>query len=309
MIGKPLFRLPPQHEAACACHSSCSHHAFLTVNGKKSVVEYAHMSQGDIVCKATLDTFVRFGIVIAALLGFAVYFFYDGHIGYAKQNEAICSYRAFAKLGSTAAEYSATGWEAMLSERPLISTIEENGQLLARGENGSRYPLPTGCEAARNCPPEVLNHAAMNRSWSDCWAAYSNRMHYPIKPGDHPHDEGAIREQWYAGTAFSIVGIILLILALRTRQRELSLRGNTITAAGRSFRISDIECIDLRQWGTGFKGVAYMTVGGKKIRFDGMTYGGFNKEKGEPAEALMQAILAQYKGDIIEYEKTAAQDS
>lgn len=273
------------------------------------MVEYPHMSQRDIVCKATLDTFVRFGIVIAALLGFAVYFFYDGHTGYAKQNEAICSYRAFAQLGSTTAQHSATGWQAMLSMRPLIPTVEENGQLLAQGDKGSRYPLPANCEAARSCPPEALDHAAMNHSWSDCWAAYSKRMRYPIKPGDHPYDEGAIREQWYAGTAFTIIGLTLLGLALRTHKRELSLRGATVTAAGQSFLISDIECIDLRQWGTGFKGVAYMTVGGKKVRFDGMTYGGFNKDKGEPAEALMQAILAQYKGDIIEYEKTTAQDS
>lgn len=273
------------------------------------MVEYPHMSQRDIVCKATLDTFVRFGIVIAALLGFAVYFFYDGHIGYAKQNEAICSYRAFAKLGSVAAQHSAAGWQAMLSEQPLIRTTNEGGQLLATEEGENRYPLPADCEAARSCPLEALDHAAMNRSWSDCWAAYSKRMHYPIKPGDHPHDEGAIREQWYAGIAFTITGFVLLGLALRTHKRELSLRGDTVTAAGQSFRLSDIECIDLRQWGTGFKGVAYLTVGGKKVRFDGMTYGGFNKEKGEPAEALMQAILAQYKGDIIEYEKATAQDS
>lgn len=308
MIGKSLFRLTHgvvRHRAA----QLFGHHAFLTVNSKNSMIECVHMSQKDIVCKATLDTFVRFGIVIAALLGFAVYFFYDGHIGYAKQNEAICSYRAFAQLGSTAAQHTAAGWETMLGEQALIPTTEENGQTFAVGEKDSRYPLPAHCEAARSCPPEARDHATMSRSWSDCWAAYSKRMHYPLKPGDHPHDEGAIREQWYAGVAFTITGIILLGLALRTHKRELSLRGTTVTAAGRSFDIRDIECIDLRQWGTGFKGIAYLTVGGKRVRFDGMTYGGFNKEKGEPAEALMQAILSQYKGDIIEYETTSAQNS
>ncbi len=273
------------------------------------MIEYAHMSQRDIVCTATLDTFVRFGIVIAALLGFAVYFFYDGHTGYAKQNEAICSYRAFATLGSHAAQHTPASWAAELGQRGLIPCVRENGLVYATGENNTRYPLPTDCEATLSCPAEALDHAAMSRSWSDCWAAYSKRMHYPIKPGDHPHDEGAIREQWYAGIIFTITGFVLLGFALRTHKRELSLRGNTVTAAGQQFDIGDIECIDLRQWGKGFKGVAYLTVGGKRVRFDGMTYGGFNPEKGEPAEALMQAILARYKGDIIEYENTSAQDS
>lgn len=267
------------------------------------------MSQKHIVCKATMDTFVRFGIVIAALLGFAVYFFYDGHIGYAKQNEAIGSYQAFANLGSRASQYDAYSWQTELSRSGLIHCTNENNKLFIVDAKGNRYPLPAECAAARNCPPEAMDHAAMNRSWSDCWANYSKRMHYPLKPGDHMHDEGAIREQWYAGIIFTIIAFILISLAWRTHKRELSLRGTTVTAAGQQFDIQEIECIDLRQWGTGFKGVAYMTVGGKRIRFDGMTYGGFNKEKGEPAEALMQAILSQYKGDIIEYETNAAQDS
>lgn len=267
------------------------------------------MSSPDIICKATTDTFVRFGIVIAALLGFAVYFFYDATCGYRRQNAAVCSYKAFAALGEQAGRLSSVEWEVRLSTRPLLNTVERAGCRAVAGAKGEFYPLPADCEAATACPPEILNHAAMNRSWSDCWAAYSKRMQYPIKPGDHPHDEAAIREQWYAGGIFTALGLGLLGIALRTARRELSLRGDTITAAGRSFNIGEIECIDLRQWGTGFKGVAYFTVSGRKLRFDGMTYGGFNREKGEPAEKLMQAILQRYRGDIIEYETDSAQTS
>ena len=53
----------------------------------------------------------------------------------------------------------------------------------------------------------------------------------------------------------------------------------------------------------GFKGIAYATVNGRKIRMDGMTYGGFDPAAGQPAEALMQALLAQYRGEILEYEQ------
>ena len=93
-----------------------------------------------------------------------------------------------------------------------------------------------------------------------------------------------------------------MFFVVRTYKRELSLRGDVVTAAGQQFSIKDITLIDLRQWGTGFKGVAYFTVNNKKVKVDGMTYGGFNKDKGEPAEMFMKAVLEQYKGDILEYE-------
>lgn len=262
------------------------------------------MSNGGIICKATLDTFVRLGIVTAAFLGFAVYFFYDGALGYRHQNEAICSFKAFAELGNQVSGCPEPLWKARREASPLIEARQEGDALFAVDAKGHRYPLPADCEAARSCPPEARDYAAMTRSWNDCWAAYSKRMRFPIKPGEHPHDEGAIREQWIAGGLFSGIGLILLALALRTYRRELSLRGDTITAAGQQFSLSDISLIDLRQWGAGFKGVAYFTVKGKRIRIDGMTYGGFNEAKGEPAEQFMKAVLARYQGDIIEYEAT-----
>ncbi len=263
------------------------------------------MSMDGIICRATLDTFVRLGIVIAAFLGFAVYFFYDGAVGYRRQNEAICSFKAFAELGRQVAGCPEYAWQARCDSMPLIPAQQEGAGLYAIDGKGKRFPLPDNCEAAHSCPPEARDYAAMSRSWNDCWAAYSKRMHFPIKPGEHPHDEGAIREQWIAGGIFSCVGLALLALAVRTRRRVLSLQGNIVTAAGRQFSVNDIEQIDLRQWGCGFKGVAYFTVKGKRIRVDGMTYGGFSKAKGEPAEQFMKAVLAQYRGNIIDYEVAA----
>ncbi|MBQ9095951.1 MAG: hypothetical protein IJY53_06415 [Akkermansia sp.] len=262
------------------------------------------MSQTDIICKATTDTFVRFGIVILALFGFSLYFVYDGAIGYAKKNEVICSYKAFAALGDEAVQtQDAATWQQARSTTPLLKTEKTpDGQLLAV-EGESRYPLPADCAAAMQCPQEVMDLQAM-QDWHNCWEKYTSRMGMPIKPGEHPYDAGAIREQWIG----SVVGFALVLLGLyyvvRTYKRELSLRGDVVTAAGQSFKVSEITLIDLRQWGPGFKGIAYFTVNGKKVKVDGMTYGGFNKDKGEPAEAFMKAVLALYKGDIVEYEQT-----
>ncbi len=261
------------------------------------------MSDTSIICKATRDTYVRFVIVLLAFLGFGLYFFYDGAIGYRKANAAMLSYEAFARLGEEATRCTETEWNARMAEGGLIRTAE--GKPDCAEAEGKFYPLPTGHPATQGYPEEARDHAAMASGWNACWLAHSTRMHYPIKPGDHAHDEATIREQWYGGTVCMLISALLLALTIRTSRRELSLRGSTITAAGQQFDIADIESLDLRQWGVGFKGAAYFTVKGRRIKADGMTYGGFSKEQGEPAEQFMQAVLARYQGDIISYEQEA----
>ena len=262
------------------------------------------MVNNDIICRPTLDTFIRFGIVLAAFLGFGTYFFYDATIGYRKANEVYFSYQAFARLGDKATtSYHSDNWETERRHSPLLETRTENGELIAE-EDEHIYPLPANCEAAQTCPPETCDFRAMSKSWNDCWLAYTARMKYPSQPADHPYDEAAIREQWYAGGVCMAIGAILLFLIVRTARRVMALCGDTVTAAGQTFSIADVTRLDLRQWGKGFKGIAYATVNGSKVRLDGMTYGGFDPKKGEPAEVFMKALLARYQGEILEYEET-----
>ncbi len=273
------------------------------------------MSNPPIICKATRDTYMRFAIVLAAFLGFGLYFFYDAAIGYRKANAAILSYQAFASLGEAATRHTEAQWEQMMQRGALLDATPSPETLkpetrdrvcVTSGDTIHVYPILPGLEATQDYPAEVRDHAAMARSWNDQWMAYSARMHYPIKPGDHPHDVGAIREQWYGGSVCMLVSAVLLAFIIRTSRRELSLRGDTICAAGQRFSVADIERIDLRQWGPGFKGAAWFTVKGRRLKADGMTYGGFNKQQGEPAEQFMQAILARYEGEIIDYEREEA---
>lgn len=271
------------------------------------MLDCARMSTPDIICCPTADTFVRFGIVLAAFFGFGLYFFYDGAIGYREANEVFLSERAFAALGKEVNTMTADEWNAKYTpSTPLLKTVVVDGESMGVQEGGEPLPLPFYCEAAHAMPGEALQYDAMLKSWNECWVAYTGRMHFPVKPGEHGHDMGAIREQWIAGGACMLISLLIAGLMWRTKRRVLSLCGETVTAAGRSFAVSDITRLDLRQWGQGFKGVAYATVNGKKVRMDGMTYGGFSKEKGEPAEQLMKALLAVYKGEVLEY---ASEDS
>ncbi len=263
------------------------------------------MAETNIICKPTLDTFVRFFVVLAAFTGFGLYFFYDASVGYRKANEVYFSYQAFARLGDdiTTKHPTPAAWEATRKRSPLIESAIENGESVAR-EGDHTYPLPAGCEATLTSPPEACNFNAMQKSWNDCWLAYTARMHYPSQPVEHAYDAVAIREQWYAGGVCMLISAVLLALMIRTSRRTMALRGDVVTAAGQTFRVSDITRLDLRQWGKGYKGVAYATVNGRKIRLDGMTYGGFNPKNGEPAEAFMRALHARYQGEILEYEET-----
>lgn len=255
------------------------------------------MTNAPIICRPTRDTFVRFAVVLVAFFGFGLYFFYDGSTGYRKANEVYFSYQAFARLGAEAS--SGLPWGSEAAAQPLINAEQVGDELMAEG----KYPLPANCAATQSTPPEAADWAAMHKSWADCWTAYTARMHFPVKPAEHAYDTAAIREQWLAGSVCMLISACIIYLMLRTRRRTMTLEGDLVTAAGQQFRVSDITRLDLRQWGKGFKGVAYATVNGRKIRMDGMTYGGFNPAAGQPAETLMRALLAQYQGEILEYEQ------
>lgn len=255
------------------------------------------MTNQSIICRPTKDTFIRFAIVLAAFFGFGLYFFYDGAIGYRKANEVYFSYTAFARLGDEASK--SDSWSADTAAQPLIQAEQVGAEQMVDG----KYPIPADCEAARSTPPEAANHAAMRKSWADCWTSYTARMKYPVKPAEHPFDTNAIREQWIAGSVCMLISAIILFFIARTSKRTMALNGDTVTAAGQQFKVDDISLLDLRQWGKGFKGIAYAKVGNRKIRMDGMTYGGFSPDQGQPAEVFMQALLSRYKGEIMEYEQ------
>lgn len=264
----------------------------------------------DITCQPTRDTFVRLGIVLAAFFGFGLYFFYDAGIGYPRANEIYLSYQAFAQLGeqatgqSAASPFSRQQWKHEREAAPLIATWHTPDGKLMAGSEQEAAPLPADCEAARSCPPETHDLTAMQTSWSQCWQAYTQRMGYPIKPADHPYTASAIAEQIIAGSVCMGLSLFIIGLMVYISRRRLALQGDRVTIGSTTFPIRDISCIDLRQWGVGFKGVAYFTVNGQKLRVDGMTYGGFSKKDGQPAEVFMQGVLSQYHGDIIDYEQS-----
>ncbi len=247
---------------------------------------------------------MRFIIILVAVWGFALYFFYDGAIGYKKKNAAYFSYTAFAEGGQMAKQSSAYTWGVDWKNRPLLLSlkgVELNEDATVVLFDGKEYPIPSNLDIATGAPEEFRNHALMSGSWNDAWKQYSSRMRYPLKPAEKPYDVSTINEQWIAGGVCVLLGGVILYFIIRTSRRTLSISGDEVKAAGRVFKVDEITSIDLRQWGPGYKGAAFFVVSGKKIKVDGMTYGGFDRKKGEPADQFMKSVLAKYSGDIIEY--------
>jgi hypothetical protein len=130
-------------------------------------------------------------------------------------------------------------------------------------------------------------------------------MQWDRKPPEKLHEASSIREQWYFAYGLSALALYTLFILLRTMRRRMSIEGATITTQdGRKIPLADLTRLDLRKWGT--KGLAfayYPQSSGKegRVRIDGLTYGGFQKDQGEPAEALMRELRAHFTGEVIEY--------
>ena len=56
-----------------------------------------------------------------------------------------------------------------------------------------------------------------------------------------------------------------------------------------------------RNQGLAFAFAKTPSGGERKLRIDGLTYGGFKPEHGEPAEQLMRALRENFTGEVIEY--------
>lgn len=264
------------------------------------------MRTKNIVCKAT-SWFVWRAVGMACLfLGFGGYFFYDGVVGYPRANEAFFTYQAFARAGQTVSSNGLT-WRVYLQQNPMWKTEMYGETPYAVDEEGRRCPLPTA--VAPTWPEEMTDAVKVgeNNGWYNAWVQYSARRKFSVKPAEHAYDAGAVREQKIAGCICVALAMGCLFLLLRTLSRKLSFEDGVLTVAGKTFRTDEIEKIDIRLWK--LKGLAWLYVrkaNGKtiKLRVDGMAYGGFGKDRGEPAEQWMQNVLTQFHGDIVSYDES-----
>ncbi len=256
-----------------------------------------------IVCKPT-PWFLLRAVAMLLMFGiFAAMFFKDGKWGYREQNLAWYTWKGFEKASADFAaqrsEMDAAEWKAYAAQQEI--ELPEDRSILPP-DTPERLPWP-----------EILgDYEAMKTGGENprtkLFDPYREAVGMKAKVPEHDFIAQKIFEQWVVFWICLVLAAGALVVLLRTLGRSIKLEGGKFfPAGGKPVAVADLKRIDLRRWQN--KGLAYAWAdeagGERKIRIDGLTYGGFKSEDGQPAEKLMQALLAGFSGEVIDYEKPA----
>ena len=167
-------------------------------------------------------------------------------------------------------------------------------------------------KALKDWPDLLKDHRRLAADgWHKLWLEFSagrrmdaNPPEHPAVPGKVAFDAKKLREQAVMGGVCALLALGAAWVLLRTLRRTIEADAGGLTAAdGRRIEFRQFDRLDKRKWKS--KGLAYawFDAGGsrRRIRIDGLTYGGFRKEDGEPAERLMQRLEANFSGELIDY--------
>ncbi len=251
-----------------------------------------------IVCKPTPWFALRAIAMLAMFSVFSVLFYIDGTTGYRKKNLEFHLHAAFQKAGS---EFSRMKTEGNLTpeswkEFAAKQTVDLPADLSL---------LPVGTKIPMPWPDALTDHERMKPGQPHLlWQEYSGANRMAEKVPKQPFDAGKIRTQIRVFYICLSLALIALFFLIRTMRRSVRADATALTTAtGKTIPFADMKTLDLRKWDT--KGIAAIEYegasGGGRARIDGLTYGGFKQENGEPAEKLMAMIRANFSGEIIEY--------
>jgi hypothetical protein len=251
-----------------------------------------------ILCKPT-RWFIFRALVMLLMFGtFAVLFFRDGATGYRKKNEIFYLHKAFQKAS---AEFSEMDKGAILTPEAWKDYASRQWVDLP----ADRAELPAAMPKALPWPP-ILHHYERMKSeqWNVLWREYTKSRGLDESAPADPYDSRKIKEQWWVFWGCAALALTSAYFLVRTLRRSISADAEAVTdQLGRRVPYADLQTIDLRKWDT--KGLAFIDYEGAsgkgRLRIDGLTYGGFKHDDGEPAEKLMQLIRSRFSGEVIEY--------
>ncbi|MEI6178020.1 MAG: hypothetical protein WCS43_14100 [Verrucomicrobiota bacterium] len=251
-----------------------------------------------ILCKPTRWFIFRALVMLLMFSAFAVLFLVDGATGYRKKNEIFYLHKAFQKANE---EFSKMDQNGTLD--PVTWKNYAARQSVDLPPDRSVLPA----KMAKTMPwPAILHDYERMRTlqWNVLWREYTKGRGLNETAPAEPYDARKIKEQWVVFWACSGLSLTAAFFLIRTLRRQISADAEAITdQLGRRVPYADLQALDLRKWDT--KGLAFIdyegTSGKGRIRIDGLTYGGFKQDDGEPAEKLMQLIRSRFSGEVIEY--------
>lgn len=253
-----------------------------------------------IVCKPTPWFLWRALAMLLMFAVFAVLFLFDGKTGYREKNY---SYYVWKAVERASEEF--TSREG--AEDPEAWRQFARGQEIEFPED--RSILPERVEPPMAWPDKLADAEFMAAGQANpkklLFVPLMDELGVRKKPGEKDYDARKIAEQWVFGAICGVLALGALFVLLRTQSRRLELADGVLKVPGsKPTPVSELNRLDLRKWKT--KGLAFAWTGagdGRKLRIDGLTYGGFKEEQGAPAERLMEALKAGFTGEIVDYEE------
>ncbi len=264
-----------------------------------------------IECKPSKWFKIRAAAIVTMLLFFSLWFFKDGYFSYREKNAAVIIKQVFIGENEKSVdkadfvvkalaefkkkEYTAETWAEFAKEQIICSSEHQN-------------ILPRDHDFSATWPEEIVNgYDQLKKSeMYPLWNAYSNRTGLPISPDDNLKDEDTIRNQFITCGICVACLLYALFFNLRIMGRSMIVTPTGYTPpGGKEILYAAMRKIDKRKWQTkGLAFVHYEENGQTKIaRVDGMVYGHFNVEDGMPAEALFTQIMANFKGEVLDFIK------
>ncbi len=203
------------------------------------------------------------GLLALMFLGMGIYFFYDGKIGYAKDNEIVTKKEWFEK--EVLKEYDDARLQGEEFTQSWVKMARERGWIISPNLNEPR--------------------------WNDYAAPYG----WPEKPKKHSHEE--IEQQFYWSGAMLVGAAIAGLLVLLNRNKVfVGKADHMVMPNGTTVRFADVTRVDKRKWAV--KGLAYVQYrGGEGAAFRQVT---IDDLKFDGAGRVLERLLAQFKGELIE---------
>lgn len=241
---------------------------------------------------------LRAVVMLVMFSVFSVLFYIDGTTGYRKRNFEYYLHQTFQKATNTFSEMNADGklspeaWTKFASKQTV--NFPEDPEVLPAD---LKLPMPW---------PEVLTDYERVKPLQHnlLWQNYSGEKQLNEDAPEKPFDADTIDQQILVFYICLSLSLITLFFLIRTSRRSITASEQLLdTAQGKKIPYSEMKTLDLRKWDT--KGIAFIEYhtaeGTKRARIDGLTYGGFKKDRNEPAEQLMRKIRENFSGEIIEY--------
>lgn len=256
-----------------------------------------------IVCRSTRWFIFRAVVMVLMFSVFAALFYKDGSSGYRKKNEVFFLEKAFEAANNEFARMNESGTLTPEQWRAYAAT-----QTVALPQDTSL--LPSEMVIPQPWPAILQDYERMKPlQWNVLWREYTKQRGMDEDAPEEFFSARKIREQWVVFGVSLALALVAGFYLIRTLRRRISADHEAVTdQRGRRVPYRDLRVLDLRKWET--KGLAFADYDGPqsgkgRLRIDGLTYGGFRPEEGQPAERLMQRVRSRFSGEIIEFVSTA----